>query len=163
MIKVWTGAVESGLLERAADRVLDRASTFLYLPGASPDRAVSVTMPVRLASWDERFGIAPIFEMNLPEGVLARAPAPRLRQGDRNLRRLRPALHCGPLATWPPPLHRRERAVEEAVPFQSIDEILARRRDGDLFRYLLENSPPSPASAACNPNSWSATKKRPHS
>jgi serine/threonine-protein kinase HipA len=27
-------------------------------------------MPVRLASWDSSFGIAPIFEMNLPEGAL---------------------------------------------------------------------------------------------
>jgi serine/threonine-protein kinase HipA len=27
-------------------------------------------MPVRLASWDVSIGLAPIFEMNLPEGVL---------------------------------------------------------------------------------------------
>jgi serine/threonine-protein kinase HipA len=27
-------------------------------------------MPVRLASWDVPFGLLPIFEMNLPEGVL---------------------------------------------------------------------------------------------
>ena len=27
-------------------------------------------MPVRLPSWDIRFGLPPIFEMNLPEGVL---------------------------------------------------------------------------------------------
>jgi serine/threonine-protein kinase HipA len=28
--------------------------------------------------------------------------------------------------------------LDEEVPFQSVDEILASRRDGDLFRYLLE-------------------------
>jgi serine/threonine-protein kinase HipA len=28
--------------------------------------------------------------------------------------------------------------LEEDVPFQSIDEILAQRRGGDLFRYLIE-------------------------
>jgi serine/threonine-protein kinase HipA len=28
--------------------------------------------------------------------------------------------------------------LHEDVPFQSVDEILARRRDGDLFRYLLD-------------------------
>jgi len=28
--------------------------------------------------------------------------------------------------------------LNEDVPFQSVDEILARRRDGDLFRYLLD-------------------------
>src|ERR1022692_3007344 len=66
MIKVWTDGVEAGLLDRSGER----GSTFLYLPHALPARAISVTMPVRLASWDIRFGIAPIFEMNLPEGAL---------------------------------------------------------------------------------------------
>jgi serine/threonine-protein kinase HipA len=28
--------------------------------------------------------------------------------------------------------------LNEDVPFQSVDEILASRRDGDLFRYLIE-------------------------
>jgi serine/threonine-protein kinase HipA len=134
MIKVWTGAVESGLLDRAADR----ASTFLYLPGATPDRAVSVTMPVRLASWDERFGIAPIFEMNLPEGALRE----RLRLAfakatgtfdDYDLLSIVGRSQLGRLRYT-----REQEALEETVPFQSIDEILARRRDGDLFRYLLE-------------------------
>jgi len=66
MIKVWTDGVEAGLL----DRLRDRGSAFLYLPAVNAERAVSVTMPVRLPSWDVSFGLAPIFEMNLPEGVL---------------------------------------------------------------------------------------------
>jgi len=65
MIKVWTDGTEAGLLDRSG-----RGSTFLYLPDAPLARAVSVTMPVRLASWDVPFGLAPIIEMNLPEGVL---------------------------------------------------------------------------------------------
>jgi serine/threonine-protein kinase HipA len=65
MIKVWTDGAEAGLLDRSG-----RGSTFLYLPDALPARAASVTMPVRLASWEVPFGLAPIFEMNLPEGVL---------------------------------------------------------------------------------------------
>jgi serine/threonine-protein kinase HipA len=28
--------------------------------------------------------------------------------------------------------------LNEEVPFQSVDEILERRRGGDLFRYLIE-------------------------
>ena len=40
MIKVWTDGVEAGLL----DRYRDRGSTFIYLPEATPQRAVSVTM-----------------------------------------------------------------------------------------------------------------------
>jgi serine/threonine-protein kinase HipA len=66
MIKVWTDGNESGLLDRSGDR----GSTFLYLPETIGTRAVSVTMPVRLASWGVHFGLAPIFEMNLPEGML---------------------------------------------------------------------------------------------
>jgi serine/threonine-protein kinase HipA len=66
MIKVWTDSAEAGLLDRSGDR----GSTFLYLPETAPARAVSATMPVRLASWDVRFGLAPVFEMNLPEGAL---------------------------------------------------------------------------------------------
>src|SRR6478609_5045939 len=66
MIKVWTDAAEAGLL----DRYRERGSTFIYLPDISSQEAVSVTMPVRLSSWDIPFGLTPIFEMNLPEGVL---------------------------------------------------------------------------------------------
>jgi len=32
----------------------------------------------------------------------------------------------------------QKEQLQEDVPFQSVDEILARRRDGDLFRYLLD-------------------------
>src|ERR1044071_3896018 len=66
MMKIWTDGAEAGLLDRSRDR----SSTFIYLPDTIQQRAVSVTMPVRLASWNTNFGLAPIFEMNLPEGVL---------------------------------------------------------------------------------------------
>ena len=66
MIKVWTDGAEAGLL----DRHETRGSSFAYLPEVACARAVSVTMPVRLPSWTMRFGLPPIFEMNLPEGVL---------------------------------------------------------------------------------------------
>lgn len=134
MIKVWTDAAEAGLL----DRFETRGSTFLYLPQIAAARAVSVTMPVRLPSWDTRFGLPPIFEMNLPEGALRE----RLRLafakaagtfdefdllgivGRSQVGRIR---YTG-----------QEEHLEEEVPFQSVDEILAKRRDGDLFRHLLE-------------------------
>jgi serine/threonine-protein kinase HipA len=134
MIKIWTDSAEAGLLDRSGER----GSTFLYLPETIGTRAVSVTMPVRLASWDVRFGLAPIFEMNLPEGVLRE----RLRLafakatgtfddfdllgivGRSQVGRIRYTGH--------------KETLEEDVPFQSVDEILARRRGGDLFRYLIE-------------------------
>ncbi len=134
MLKVWTDAAESGLL----DRYRERGSTFVYLPGAIPQRAVSVTMPVRLPSWDVTFGLLPIFEMNLPEGVLRE----RLRLAfakatgtfdDFDLLSIVGRSQVGRIRYT-----GDQEQLHEDVPFQSVDEILARRRDGDLFRYLID-------------------------
>ena len=134
MIKVWTDAAEAGLL----DRLQDRGSAFAYLPGAPARRAVSVSMPVRLPSWDTPFGLAPIFEMNLPEGALRE----RLRLAfakatgtfdDFNLLTIVGRSQVGRIRYTD-----EKDQLDENVPFQSVDEILASRRDGDLFRYLLE-------------------------
>lgn len=134
MIKVWTDAAEAGLL----DRFETRGSTFLYLPGALPARAASVTMPVRLPSWDLRFGLPPIFEMNLPEGFLRE----RLRLtfakatgtfDDFDLLGIVGRSQVGRIRYT-----GQAEQLQEEVPFQSVDEILARRRGGDLFRYLIE-------------------------
>jgi serine/threonine-protein kinase HipA len=120
MIKVWTDDAEAGLL----DRFGARGSTFVYQPDTSPARSVSVTMPVRLSSWDVQYGLHPIFEMNLPEGVLRE----RLRLafakatgtfdefdllgivGRSQVGRLR---YTG-----------QKEQLHEDVPFQSVDEIL---------------------------------------
>src|ERR1700733_893901 len=134
MIKVGTDAAEAGLLDRNGAR----GSTFAYQPGAPPARAVSVTMPVRLRSYDVPFGLLPIFEMNLPEGVfgerlrLAFAKATGTFDdfdllgivGRSQVGRIR---HTGQQEQW-----------QEDVPFQSVDEILEKRRGGELFRYLLD-------------------------
>ena len=134
MIKVWTDAAEAGLL----DRQRDRGSAFAYLPETLPQRAVSVTMPVRLPSWDVPFGLPPIFEMNLPEGALRE----RLRLAfakatgtfdDFDLLAIVGRSQVGRIRYT----GDKER-LNEDVPFQSVDEILASRRDGDLFRYLIE-------------------------
>jgi len=134
MIKVWTGGAEGGLL----DRNRERGSTFAYLPNIAPQRAVSVTMPVRLASWNIAFGLPPIFEMNLPEGVLRE----RLRLAfakatgtfdDFDLLAIVGRSQVGRLRYT-----GEKEQLQEDVPFQSVDEILAKGRDGDLFRYLLD-------------------------
>lgn len=134
MIKVWTDAAEAGLL----DRLQDRGSAFAYLPETASQRAVSVTMPVRLSSWDSPFGLAPIFEMNLPEGTLRE----RLRLAfakatgtfdDFDLLAVVGRSQVGRLRYT----GEKER-LDEDVPFQAVDEILASRRDGDLFRYLID-------------------------
>jgi serine/threonine-protein kinase HipA len=133
-MRIWADDAEAGPL----DRFETRGSTFLYLPGSLPARAVSLTMPVRLPSWDVRFGLPPIFEMNLPESVLRE----RLRLAfakatgtfdEFDLLGIVGRSQVGRIRYTGPKEH-----LEEDVPFQSVDEILAKRRDGDLYRYLLE-------------------------
>jgi serine/threonine-protein kinase HipA len=162
MIKVWTDGAEAGLLDRSGDR----GSTFLYLPETAPVRAVSVTMPVRLSSWDARFGVAPIFEMNLPEGALRE----RLRLAfakatgtfdDFDLLAVVGRSQVGRIRYT-----GDKEKLQEDVPFQSIDEILAQRRDGDLFRYLIDKfasfsgiSGVQPKFLVRDENAFAATKK----
>lgn len=62
-LAVWVVPRKVGTLERAKDYV------FAYHPDASPSDAVSLTMPVRLKSWESR-DLHPVFQMNLPEGAL---------------------------------------------------------------------------------------------
>jgi serine/threonine-protein kinase HipA len=134
MIKVWTDSEEAGLLDRSGDR----GSSFACFPESPLSRAVSVTMPVRLPSWDTQFGLPPIFEMNLPEGVLRE----RLRLGfakatgtfdEFDLLGVVGRSQVGRIRYT----SQREQ-LQEDVPFQSVDEILEHRRGGDLFRYLIE-------------------------
>ena len=134
MIKVWTDAAEAGLLDRHSTR----GSSFVYLPETARARAVSVTMPLRLPSWDAQFGLPPIFEMNLPEGVLRE----RLRLAfakatgtfdDFDLLGIVGRSQVGRIRYT-----GQKEQLQEDVPFQSVDEILAQRRGGDLFRYLIE-------------------------
>src|SRR5579863_4308872 len=134
MIKVWTDAAESGLL----DRYQERGSTFVYLPGAIPQRAVSVTMPVRLPSWDVTFGLPPIFEMNLPEGVLRERLRLAFAKATDTFDEFDLLSIVGRSQVGRIRYTGDKEQLHEDVPFQSVDEILTRRRDGELFRYLLD-------------------------
>jgi serine/threonine-protein kinase HipA len=134
MIKVWTDAAEAGLIDRHGAR----GSSFAYLPDVARERAVSVTMPLRLSSWDVQFGLLPIFEMNLPEGALRE----RLRLAfakatgafdDFDLLSIVGRSQVGRIRYT-----GQKEQLREDVPFQSVDEILAQRRGGDLYRYLID-------------------------
>ena len=134
MIKVWTDAAEAGLL----DRHRERGSTFAYLPGAPPTRAVSMTMPSRLESWSVPFGLLPIFEMNLPEGVLRERLRLAFAKATGTFDEFDLLSVVGRSQVGRIRYTGDKEQLHEDVPFQSVDEILQRRRDGDLFRYLLE-------------------------
>jgi serine/threonine-protein kinase HipA len=134
MIKVWTGGAEAGLL----DRYGERGSTFAYLPATEPARAISVTMPIRLPSWNLTFGLAPIFEMNLPEGFLRERLRLAFAKATGSFDEFDLLAIVGRSQIGRIRYTGDHEQLNEEVPFQSVDEILERRRDGDLFRYLLE-------------------------
>lgn len=133
-IKVWTSGCEAGLLDKARTR----GSTFAYKRGVTPENAISLTMPVRLESWNMDYGLAPIFEMNLPEGALLE----RLRLAfakatgsfdDLDLLAIVGRSQVGRLRYT-----GEKDMLDENVPFQSVDEILGSQRAGDLFHYLID-------------------------
>lgn len=134
MIRVWSDKRSAGLLDRQGQR----GSVFSYDPSLDSDGAVSMTMPVRLASWGQGWGLHPIFEMNLPEGVLRE----RLRLNfakavgtfdDLDLLAIVGRSQIGRLRYT-----ASDSDPSEEVPFQSVDEILSQRRDGELFRFMLD-------------------------
>jgi serine/threonine-protein kinase HipA len=134
MIKVWTDAAEAGLLDRHGER----GSSFVYQPGVAAARAVSVTMPMRLESWSVPFGLLPIFEMNLPEGVLRERLRLAFAKATGTFDELDLLSIVGRSQVGRIRYTGDKEQLEQDVPFQSVDEILERRRGGDLFRYLLE-------------------------
>ena len=134
MIKVWTDGAEAGLLGRS----VERGSTFLYLPDVAPERAVSLTMPVRLSSWDIRFGLPPIFEMNLPEGMLRERLRLAFAKATGTFDEFDLLSIIGRSQVGRIRYTGQKEQLQEEVPFQSVDEILAQRRGGDLLRYLID-------------------------
>ncbi|HUE03159.1 MAG TPA: type II toxin-antitoxin system HipA family toxin [Bryobacteraceae bacterium] len=134
MIKVWTDAAEVGLLDRSGER----GGTFAYLPGVPDARAVSVTMPVRLPSWSVPFGLPPIFEMNLPEGFLRERLRLAFAKATGTFDEFDLLSIVGRSQVGRIRYTGDQEQLHEDVPFQSVDEILERKRGGDLFRYLLE-------------------------
>jgi serine/threonine-protein kinase HipA len=134
MLRVWVAGKSVGTL----DRFKMRGSTFAYDPATAPGLAVSVTMPSRTASWDTINGLAPIFEMNLPEGVLRerlmRQFAKTLGSFDNfDLLSLVGKTQIGRLR-----YSEFREPLSEDVPFQSIAEILESKGTSELFDYLIE-------------------------
>lgn len=134
MIKVWTDDTPAGMLDRSGQR----GSTFVYRSEVDPKRAVSLTMPVRLASWDTTFGIAPIFEMNLPEGALRERLRLAFAKATGSFDELDLLATVGRSQLGRVRFTGVDDALDEGVPFQSVDEILASRTGGELYRYLIE-------------------------
>lgn len=65
---IGAGGVAAGTLGRSAQN--QRDSVFSYHAEVAEKDAVSLTMPVRLESYNWAYGIHPLFEMHIPEGHL---------------------------------------------------------------------------------------------
>jgi serine/threonine-protein kinase HipA len=141
MIRVWADAHPAGVLDRLAPKgstLAGRGSTFVYEPRVEPPRAISVTMPVRTQSWDVKFGLLPIFEMNLPEGALRERLTRRFAKATGSFDDFDLLMIVGRTQIGRIRCSGLDQELTEEVPFQSIDEILRARRDGGLFTYLLD-------------------------
>lgn len=134
MIKVWTDNYATGFL----DRNESRGSTFAYVPEAPASRAVSVTMPMRLASWNIPLGVAPIFEMNLPEGALRERLRLAFAKATGSFEDLDLLAIVGRSQLGRIRYTGSDDQLGEDVPFQSVDEILSSRSGGEFYRYLIE-------------------------
>ena len=144
MIRIWTDNQTAGVLDRnrlpggAVEAGRRLGSTFAYTPGAGPERAVSVTMPVHLASWDTAYGVAPIFEMNLPEGALRERLRLAFAKATGTFDDLDLLSIVGRSQLGRVRFTAMDAGLDDEVPFQSVDEIVASRRGGELYRYLVD-------------------------
>jgi len=93
---------------------------------------------VRLESWSVPFGLLPIFEMNLPEGVLRERLRLAFAKATGTFDEFDLLSIVGRSQVGRIRFTGDKESLNEEVPFQSVDEILERRRGGDLFRYLLQ-------------------------
>ncbi|SRR6266508_2515534 len=134
MLRVWTDGQGSGFL----DRHRAHGTTFVYEPKVASERAVSVTMPVRIASWDAAFGLVPIFEMNLPEGALRAHLMRSFAKATGSFDDLDLLSVVGRTQIGRIRYSAADAELSEDVPFQSIDEILKARRGGALLKYLID-------------------------
>jgi serine/threonine-protein kinase HipA len=141
MIRIWADHRSAGLLGRElgnAENGASTGSTFVYEPGVDAERAVSMTMPVRLASWSTAHGVPPIFEMNLPEGPLRERlqmtfSQPNGRFDDLDLLAIVGRSQMGRIR-----VSGHDDDLDEGVPFQSVNEIVRGRPGGELYRDLVE-------------------------
>lgn len=131
-LAVWAANQRSGLLAR------ERGNNyvFAYNQGTDAGAQVSLTMPVRLASWTSR-DLHPIFQMNLPEGELLaairRAIAKIVGEDDLSVLRVTGGNQVG-----------RNRFALPADEFpnisetpESLDELLAYPDAKELFHELV--------------------------
>lgn len=132
MIHVLSDGVQAGILEKDSDRP---EYIFNYYPGTEQERAVSLTMPVRLKSYVSPAGsLHPIFDMNLPEGFLRDWLSKAIVDCD-DLKLLETT---GPSQVGRLEYRSKSQLHQASIPEYSVREILAFDGAEDLFQDLLQ-------------------------
>jgi serine/threonine-protein kinase HipA len=131
-LAVWAGEARCGLLAREKGQEY----VFAYSAGVGIEAQVSLTMPIRLQSWESR-DLHPIFQMNVPEGALLeairRAIAKVVGDDDLSILRVTGGNQVGrnrfslPDDKWP--------RISETP--ESLDELLTYPDTRDLFHELV--------------------------
>ena len=131
-LAVWVADKQSGLLARE----LRKEYVFAYVQDAEALNQVSLTMPVRLASWMSR-ELHPVFQMNLPEGALLeairRSIAKIIGEDDLSILRVTGGNQVG-RNRFSLPGSESQHIAETA---ESLDELLAYPDTRDLFHELV--------------------------
>jgi len=134
MLRVWVGERPAGLL----DRHKNRGSAFTYADPSDDVDAISLTMPKRLASWTVDYGLAPIFDMNLPEGALRALLTAKFARAAGSFDDLDLLTVVGRTQIGRLRYSGANEDLAAEAPFQSVDEILKARRGGGLFEHLMQ-------------------------
>lgn len=134
-LNVFADNAFSGRLERSG-REPD-SMLFTYAEHRLPERAVSLTMPVRTDQYDAAGGLLPVFEMNLPEGALRERLQLRFAKtipefDDLDLLTIVGGSQIGRLR------YSQQERLRQDVPTQDLEEILTYHGAADLFAHLLE-------------------------
>ena len=136
-LRVWVDDRPVGRLDRHG-----KGTTFVYDRGVDPRDAVSLTMPVRTASYDVAYGLLPIFDTNLPEGIL-RASIEKLltkaygRVDPLDILRLTGKNQIGRIRVLP----ERERPSQQTST-QNIDELLDRKATRAFVNEIMNRYAP---------------------
>jgi len=134
MLRIWTDSQHAGFLDRHGNR----GGTFAYEPELATARAVSVTMPVRLASWNSSDCLLPIFDMNLPEGVLRARLSASFAGSSGSFDDIDLLAVVGRAQIGRMRCSAADAELSDDVPYQSIDEIIKAGRGGELSEHLLQ-------------------------
>lgn len=117
--------------------VAEDTMLFGYRAGTRADDAVSLTMPIRADQYDSMGGLLPIFEMNLPEGMLKERLRLQFAKAipefdDLDLLRIVGSSQIGRIR------YSEQEQIDPTVPKQDLKEILTYQGAADLFAHLLE-------------------------